>query len=71
MPRGEEGKEGDGGSGAGPAGSYVPLALALPLVLPLALPVLVVAGLDLAMYAPIRNAMPTTNETMARTWWWP
>jgi hypothetical protein len=41
---------------------YVPLALALPLALPAVAP----GGLDLAMYAPIRNAMPTTNETMAR-----
>jgi hypothetical protein len=47
--------------------AYVPLAL----VLLLALPVLAAGGLDLAMYAPIRNAMPTTNETIARIAWWP
>ena len=47
--------------------AYVPLAL----VLLLALPVLAAGGLDFAMYAPIRNAMPTTNETMARIAWWP
>ena len=46
---------------------YVPLAL----VLLLAFPVLAAGGLDFAMYAPIRNAMPTTNETMARIAWWP
>jgi hypothetical protein len=47
--------------------AYVPLAL----VLLLAFPVLAAGGLDFAMYAPIRNAMPTTNETMARIAWWP
>src|ERR1700740_2142852 len=36
--------------------------------LPLGLPVLVV-GLDLAMYAPIRKAAPTTSETINRTTW--
>ena len=46
------------------------LALLVLHVLPV-LPALLVAGLDFAMYAPIRNAMPTTNETMARTRWWP
>ena len=55
------------GTGCGPAVPYVPLAL----VLLLAFPVLAAGGLDFAMYAPIRNAMPTTNETMARIAWWP
>ena len=72
MQRSEEGvqRKGDvrgAGTGCGPAVPYVPLAL----VLLLALPVLAAGGLDFAMYAPIRNAMPTTNETMARIAWWP
>jgi hypothetical protein len=59
----------EAGTGRGPAVPYVPLALVLLLAFPLlAFPLLADDGLDFAMYAPIRNAMPTTNETMARIW---
>ena len=64
--RAEEGRV-ESGDWARVGRAYVPLVL----VLLLALPVLAAGGRDFAMYAPIRNAMPTTNETMARIAWWP
>jgi hypothetical protein len=73
--------------GAGGRATYVPLAVVLSLVLPVVVPPVVppvlppvvvpvvpvplAGGRDLAMYAPIRNATPTTSETINRTRWCP